>query len=99
MQNSVIPVVVVIDPFEPTPNQTVTITVTVIPVADSDQPIGISCSVGGYFTNLPSSVEVQSGHNQVAFQATVSSGASGAASVIASANGVQASGACLVTSG
>lgn len=99
MQNSVIPAVVVIDPFNPTPNSSVTVTVTVTPTAEGDQVISISCSVSGFFTNLPSQVEVLDGHNQVSFQATVSSGASGSASVIASANGGQASGACLVISG
>lgn len=82
----------VISPDPVSPGGTVTITVTVNEVVTAPQVLTISASSVTYFTDLPRSVNVPANSNQAVFQATVSTSATGSATVTASCNGQSASG-------
>ena len=97
MQNLVIPAVVLIDPLNPNPGATISVTVIGSSVAQADQLIDISGSPSGFFSSLPNQATIASGNDRVTFAATVSTSGSGAGTIVASANGAQASGSCLVS--
>ncbi|HWA83248.1 MAG TPA: hypothetical protein VG820_07450 [Fimbriimonadaceae bacterium] len=81
------PVVFAVNPTSVHSGGTMLCTVTLDSTTSQDLSVNISPSDGSIFSSLPSSVTVSSGDDQVSFYATLTSSASGAFSIAASANG------------
>lgn len=97
MQNSVIPVVVVIDPTNPAPGGNVSVTIPVNPQPTENVTIAISGSPSGFFSSLPSEVVVQAFQSQAQFSATLATSASGTGTITATCNGTSKSADCTAT--
>ncbi|HVT11604.1 MAG TPA: hypothetical protein VHE55_05010 [Fimbriimonadaceae bacterium] len=81
------PVILAINPTSVRSGGTMLCTVTLDNTTDGDLSVNISPSDGSLFSSIPSSVTVSSGDDHVTFYATLTSSASGAFSMAASANG------------
>jgi hypothetical protein len=99
VSEGIVPIIVVIDPNNPTPGSQVQVTVTMDGAAKQSQAVAITGSPSSFFSQLPTSVNVDVGESAVTFAASVAATASGNGSVTASCNGGQATGGCVATQG
>ena len=95
MAQNIIPVIVLIDPSNPSPGSVVSVTVIGNDHPDSDQAVSITGTTGA-FSSIPPSVTIPSVSDRVTFSATLSASASGPVSVTARCNNASATGNCMV---
>ena len=94
MSDQIIPNTVVFDPNNPTAGMQVDVTVILNETTSVNQSVTITSSPAGFFSSIPSSINIGQGLDRGSFQATLSTGASGSGTITASCNGGQSSGMC-----
>lgn len=97
MQPQIYPWKLTFDPPQLTPGGQARITIELNETATSDLTLSLTASPGGFFDNLPSSVTVTQGNDQIALDVTVAQNQNGACTVLASCSAGMAAGACVAS--